>query len=314
MNIKEKIQDIENDILCKIFRQNQSIFTYHVRPQRAEDYEIERVDYARGKNVGIIIQGNICTKYNFTYENIKLYKRMFPYCHIVLSTWSNEDSSLINKIAQLGIEIIQSDIPEIEGHGHLNYQLKSTSEAIKLLKEMGCDYILKTRTDQRICSEMSITYLIDMVNMYPTNKEITNAGRIAVCSNGCFFGRLYNVTDMLLFGRTTDIEKYFSAPKDLRNGIDYLQDDQIEYSKNRPGEIYLSTHYIESLGFELKWTEKDSNYFIKELFVIVDSESLDWLWLKYSRNEYRWRKYNNRVLRPMTHKDWLKLYMEDRYD
>ena len=179
---------------------------------------------------------------------------------------------------------------------------------------MGCDYILKTRTDQRICSEMSITYLIDMVNMYPTNKEITNAGRIAVCSNGCFFGRLYNVTDMLLFGRTADIEKYFSAPKDLRNGIDYLQDDQIEYSKNRPGEIYLSTHYIESLGFELKWTEKDSNYFIKELFVIVDSESLDWLWLKYSRSEYRWRKYNNRVLRPMTYKDWLKLYMEDRYD
>ncbi len=158
---------------------------------------------------------------------------------------------------------------------------------------------------------MNITYFLDLLKEYPMRIDIENAKRIVVCSNGCFSNRLYNVTDMVLFGELRDIKRYFSAPIDTRNGIDYSQENLLEYSKNRPGEIYISTHYIESLGFELKWTESDSKYYMKELFIIVDSESLDWIWLKYTMREYRWRKYKDRKLIQMTHKDWLRLYMEE---
>lgn len=308
--VKDVIKDIVNYIQCKVLKHRKSIFTYHIRPQFAEDYEIEQSDFAKGKKVGIIVQGNICYKYNFTFETIKLYKKLYPTCYIVLSTWNNEDPLLIKKIELLGVDVILSEYPNNAGNGHLNYQLKSTAEGIYFLKKKGCEYILKTRTDQRICSEMNITYLLDILKVYPSSR-ITNAGRIVVCSNGCFFGRLYNVTDMLLFGKTKDIEMYFSAPQDLRDSIDYSQKDQVEYSKKRPGEIYLTTSYIERLGFELKWTAEDSDFYMKELFVIVDSESMDWIWLKYNRREYKWRLYNSRFLRPITHKDWLRLYIDD---
>lgn len=302
---------IKNKLLCKLCKEKDAIFTYHVRPQKAEDYEVKTVDLTYGKKVCILLQGNICYKYNFTYETLKLYRKLYPNCLLVLSTWNNENRDLLKKIKDLGVHVIESATPSKSGHGNINFQLTSTNAGIEYALSQNVDYILKSRTDQRLCSEMNITYMMDILKEYPIHIAAKGVGRIVVCSNGCFSNRLYNVTDMLLFGKSNDIHRYFDAPYDERCGIDYSQEDPIEYSKNRPGEIYLSTHYIENLGFDLKWTEDDSNYYIKELFAVIDSASLDWVWLKYTMREYRYRKYKDNNLIPFTHKEWLRLYLEN---
>ncbi len=131
MKIKEKFKDKKNEILCRLCKEKEYIFTYHVRPKKADDYEIDRVDLMLDKKVCIILQGNICYKYNFTYETIKLYKKMYPNSIIILSTWNNEKKELVNEIKELGVYVIESELPTNNGHSNINYQLKSTIEAIK---------------------------------------------------------------------------------------------------------------------------------------------------------------------------------------
>ena len=100
--------------------------------------------------------------------------------------------------------------------------------------------------------------------------------------------------------------RFFSFPIDTRTSEDIVEgEDLVKYSKKRPGEIYITTNYIEGLGFKLKWTREDSEYFFRELFLVVDAETLDWYWPKYTEREYRWRNYGNVQLCPYSFKDWL---------
>lgn len=279
MNRIMSLMKVFRDELIKIlYRERNSIMTIHARPKYAHDYTVFEIDKVKNESVAIIIQGNICYDNNFTVETIKLYKKLYPKCLIVLSTWDNENLKIINDIKKLGVCVVESSIPNVSGHGNLNYQLISTMAGVKIAKEKNVQYILKTRTDQRLCSSMNITYMLNLLKLFPLKLPLDCIGRIVVCSNGTFSNRLYNVSDMVLFGRTLDIANYFSAPLDNRSRIDYSQEDFINYSRNRPGEIYIATHYIESLGFNLKWTKSDSDYYLKELFIVVDSEALDWVW------------------------------------
>lgn len=294
------------------FRKKKKLFlTTHTRPVLAHDYDLVP-DYSLGFCVCIIVQGNLMYEDDFTFETIKLYRKLYPSSTIVLSTWDDEDESMITRIKLLGCHVIQSSKPNLPGHGNLNFQIYSTNAGIKYAEKIGAQYVLKTRTDQRICAPQSLTFLLNTLKNYPISLKRDDIGRLVVMSNGCFSNRLYNVTDMLLFGKLSDIRNYFSAPYDNRYKVDYSQENQIEYSKNRPGEIYLSTHYIERLGFELQWTKSDSEFYFRELFVVVDSESLDFFWPKYTDHEYRWRRYINNKMSQLTYRDWLRLYMQTR--
>lgn len=258
------------------------------------------------------MQGAIKYEYDFTLETVKLYKKLYPKTVLIVSTWEEESEKYLKKIENVGVIIIKNSKPDKSGHGSINYQLKSTKIAIDIALSRDCEYILKTRTDQRLYGESNISYLLQLLNDYPINISVSANARIIICSNGCFSGRLYNISDMILFGMAEDILAYFSCPYDCRNNLTIVQgDDLLEYSKKRPGEIYFSTNYIEYLGFDLKWTEEDSMYFIKELFLIVDNEALDWYWPKYTDSEYRWRDYSGSGLRQLTHKDWKRLQVNE---
>ena len=306
---KDKIKKIFNKIGLDIYRHDNRYYrTTYLRPKYACDVRVNEQDFCFGKKVAIIIQGAIKHEDDFTLESVKLYRKLYPNSFVIISTWSEEPHEYLRKIEALEAKVIQNEKPLNPGHGSINYQLKTTKAAIDLAVEKGCEYILKTRTDQRIYGEGNLSYLMQILWENPLHIETKAKGRLITCNNGCFSGRLYNISDMVLFGYSEDILAYYSCSEDIRNNpIIDPGNDMVMYSQKRPGEIYFSSNYIEYLGFELQWTEADSLYYIKELFLIIDNEALDWYWPKYTDSEYRWRDYSGRKLRQLTNKDWKRL-------
>lgn len=289
---------------------DENFITYWFRPKKTDNVYLN-FSCPETKNVGIVIQGPLRLQNDFTLETAKLYRRFYPNCEIILSTWENEDEQYTNKFLNLGVHVIRSKIlPEnLWRFGSTNQQRETSLAGIKKAKDLDCEYVAKTRTDQRFYSPSAIKLLLKLIDLYPLKDSIKSAKkRIIACSVGTFSDkRRYNVSDLFLFGTTYDIERYFSCPIDTR---DYkklpVYDGEAENSKNRFGEIWFTTHYLELCGNKLKWTKEDSDNLRNNFFIIVDNEMIDLYWDKYTILEYRWRNYLNQIPHdPVTFSDWL---------
>lgn len=281
--------------------------TYWYRPKKARD--ISYISKSESfKNIGIVIQGPILLENSFTLETVKLYKKLYPNCPIIVSTWSDENESELKRIKECGGIVVQSSYPEIQGHERVNYQKESSLTGIRLAKKMGCKYVLKSRTDQRIYGNNVMDYFKKLINYFPLKIDTKANKRIICCSLCTIKNRLYNISDMLLFGDINDMERYFN-PKDALNTVSGLKrfnefKEPIKWAKTRPGEIFFSTNYIENCGHKLKWTYEDSDYYRNQLFIVVDSEAIDLFWPKYTRKEYMWRSYTDEPFETVGFKDW----------
>lgn len=286
-------------------------YTYWTRPKKAENVECES---SIQPETAILIQGPIKYEDDFTFETVKLYKKMFPQSPLIVSTWSNEDKDVLRKIEEEGARVCLSDPPDPDSvqNYSVNLQLKNTKKGIELAKQEGYLFCAKTRSDQRIYSWNALSFCRKMIEMFPVeDKEEGIRGRILTTSMGTFDKRLYNISDLFLFGYTDDMLLYYSCPEDLRDHrYEKHPDDFVEYSKLKTGEIWFSTCYMEAIGHKLLWTKQDSEEVMRDYFIIIDAESIDLFWAKYTKREYRWRTYTNEGLKPITYSDWFLMYCD----
>lgn len=312
---KQYIKILKNLIFpCKPVKQE--IFTtYHDRPKMASKISAFVPDEI--SDVVIVIQGPLKREDDFTLETIKLYKKYYPKTPIIVSTWDTEPESDMERIKAVCGESGVVISPFWSGGCSHNYQRASALAGVKKAQENGCRFILKTRTDQRIYAPNVLSFLVKLWNDFPLNIKCAAKGRLITCGMSTFSNRLYNISDMFVFGRTEDIVRYFSCLEDKRDFSQIkkpIPDDYptymgytAEYSKMRTGEIWFTSHYIESSGFDLKWTFEDSDYYRNELFIIVDDAMLDFYWPKYTDKEYRWRNYKTiDSLHQVTFMEWYK--------
>lgn len=280
--------------------------TYWKRPRSSYDIFDGNSSYS-SSDVAIVLQGPLLLDDDFTYETILLYRKTYPLCKIILSTWEDSDIKSINRIKKIGgVEVCLSKIPKVRGRENINLQKKSSIAGIELAQSLGCKYVLKSRTDQRMYKSNIVLFLLKLLTNNPLNVDISSNSRLIVTSLGTFKNRLYNISDMFVFGEVEDVYKFFNVPE-----VSCLEDefiypkDQVEYSKLRPGEIYFTTNYIESLGYELKWTIHDSDYYRNSLFIVIDDEMVDLFWPKYNNYEHKFRQYgSNRDLFQCTFSEW----------
>lgn len=288
---------------------DREFFTYWTRPKYAADIECK---VSKVSNVAIVIQGPIKYENDFTVETVRLYKKMFPDTEIIVTTWSNEDKKVLDRMKEAGATVLLSDMPKVmTGLDYsVNLQRKNTRKGLLYAKEKRYFFCAKTRTDQRIYEGSALEFCVRMLKNFPiTDSNIMAKGRIISTSLGTFDNRFYNVSDLFLFGYTEDLLRYYSCPEDTREHTNgKAPEDKLLYSKRRTGEIWFSTHYIEAIGHKLLWTKKDNDYVIGNYFIIVDAESMDLFWWKYTKREYRWRTYLNRELGQVTFSDWYLMY------
>ncbi len=288
---------------------NKKFITYDEKPVYSDDYHASSDDLKNPVCLAIVMQGQIKLQNDFTYETLKLYKKTFKDCPLILSTWKTEDQKAIEKIKSLGVDVILNDDPSVKDFANINRQIFSTQQGLSFAKTKCVDYVIKTRTDQRLYETNIPEYLFNVLKTFPAYDGNVQKSRLITISFNTFKYRLYDINDMFLFGHIDEVIKFWSCEFETRTEIPKF-DNLLEYCKWRPSEIYFTTEYLKKLGYKYDWTLKDSWNAYARYFCVIDSESVGFYWPKYFNFTNYWRNFlgANPELEELTFKEWLNLY------
>lgn len=297
-------------LLIAIKEKREGVFyTVHKRPKESKNILPSIVKYNNMPKTAIVMQGQVITKNNFTLETALLYRKFFPDTALILSTWKNEDQETIKKIRESGWSVIENEKPLYSGHFNINYQIVSSVNGIKLAKELGLDYVLKTRTDQRMNNPNSLQIFHYLDSLYPPHNN-KQTRRLFVPNIGTLQYRPYGVGDMIMFGHINDMILYWDAKHDMRADTLEMFPTVIEIAKIRKTEVYLCTEYLEKIKQPISWTLNDSWTIFGKYFCIFDNTLLDMFWYKYQvHEEYRFHYYNKIHTHQLMHYyEWVACY------
>ena len=272
--------------------------------------------------IGVVIQGPLRLNDNFTMETVRHYLAL-PNCKsVIVSTWDTEDTITIEKIKNLGAEVVLSNAPSVSGRLNVNKQIVSSREGIRRAIDLGCKYVAKTRSDQRINSLYALSALPALIELFPRDgKESEKQKRLIAISYSTYKWSPYTLCDMFMFGLPEDMMDYWNAPLDDqeydRNSFQniYNRDSTTfcELISIYP-ENYLMQSYMEKIKEAVEISNSCWWKILAKHFIIVDWEWLDVYWPKYLPNDERKELINNASVlnQSMFHADWLNLYLSNK--
>ncbi len=282
-------------------------------PIKAKNYQLQSDAYTI-PSLCIVIQGPIVKENDFTLETCKIYKKIFNNSEtIILSTWDTEDKKYLKNFEAIGVKVLLSKAPDFAGRANLNYQILSTMKGLKEGEKLGCEYAIKTRTDQRFYSTNLSRDLFNLLKIYPPSPNYNMHSRLVALSFNSFKYRYYGISDMFLFGNTQDMLKYWNSPLDTKKYEEYKTIKQKDLWQQYCSETYIASHFLKNIGVTPEFTLKHTWKIYKDLFIFIDKEILDMYWPKYTNLDSRWRLFRPNMLEEMRHSDWLNLYLNDDF-
>lgn len=288
--------------------------TFSFKPKKVKNFK-NLSEIANNNSVGIVLQGPIGGGIDFLIETVKFYKQLYPECFLVISTWDTESAQNKLKLENVNIKVLYNNLPESLGYGNINAQILSTYNGINFLNSQGCKYIMKTRTDCRIFRPNAISYMINLLNVFE-NKKNSQKNRIIACSSNTCKYRIYGITDILLFGHVDDISIYFEN-KYFDEGLKLfgkkIEEEKIVNFTPVVSEVFLCAKYLINIGEKLDWTLEHYWNCVKDYFLIIDFNSIDFFWKKYDWNfEQKFHKhFTLETNRPIDFLDWIYMYGND---
>ena len=265
------------------------------------------------ESVGIIIQGPIRHEDNFTLETVKYYRKIFPTAVLIVSTWVDEDKSVLEQMKAEGAHIITSEMPEIRGVANVNCQIKTTLAGIRFAEKMELRHALKTRSDQRICAWNALRYFLSLNKAFPTSPETKTKERLIIANEFTRRFTPFHFSDFLMFGNVDDLKLYWEQPfsrvKD-RGRFSKIS----EVNEDNCAERFLSRNFAAKTKPECKYTMSEYYSFLRNYFCIVDLQQLDlyWHWgqkwavgLRFKIRHFS-AKYNSEMC--IDFADWLYIY------
>jgi hypothetical protein len=234
-------------------------------------------------NICLLMQGPLIEKNNFTFETLKWYKNCNPEISIIFSTWDNQNDKIIKKIKNLGIYVIENELPKNKGIVNVNLQIISTNSGLNLAENKNLQYVLKTRSDQRIYDyKMLFVYFLNILKIFPLDDKSYMKQRLIISSLNTYQNRLYGVSDMFMFGRICDMKLYWDIPLQSENILP-TKIDYNYYISYKLGEGAFVMNFFTKINFIPKWNNVDSDFFLCKYFYIVDKEDIGLFWYKYKR-------------------------------
>ena len=284
--------------------------TFHLRPKKSENFYLKSTAKTEEK-FAIIIQGPIQDRFFFLKNTIEIYKKIFPNSSIIISTWENENINLINTLKKENIFILFNKEPS-KSLSNIDHQIYSTNSALKFAKEIGAKYSIKTRADIRINKNNLETFLLSLIRTFPAKKNNFINSRIIVPSLITFKYRIYSLSDIVMFGETEDLIKYFDK-ETFAEGLKKFDLNENNLLKNETpiiAEIFLCSRFVNNLEGKISWELNNWWATLKNYFCVIDNSSLDLFWYKYDwEYEYRYlRTYSGKFARAIDFQDWLALY------
>jgi len=293
-----------------IDRTKDNYLTYHLRPKNSENFYLESTCDVDEK-FAIIIQGPIQEKFNFLKNTLEIYKKIFKNSLLIISTWENENINLINTLKDKNTFILFNKEPD-NSFRNVNHQIYSTNIALKLAQEKGAKYSIKTRADIRINKNNIETFLYSLIKTFPVKKNNLIKSRIIVPSLVTFKFRIYSLSDLVMFGETEDLIKYFDLETFTEGLKRFGLNEKNLLKEETPvvAEIFLCSRFISNIDDKINWDLESWWKALRNYFCIIDNSSLDLFWYKYDwEYEYRYlRTYSGKFSRAIDFQDWISLY------
>lgn len=218
---------------------------------------------------------------------------------------------MINTLKKENIFILFNKEPN-KSLSNIDHQIYSTNSALKFAKEIGAKYSIKTRADIRINKNNLETFLLSLIKTFPAKKNNFINSRIIVPSLITFKYRIYSLSDIVMFGETEDLIKYFDK-ETFAEGLKKFDLNENNLLKNETpiiAEIFLCSRFVNNLEGKISWELNNWWATLKNYFCVIDNSSLDLFWHKYDwEYEYRYlRTYSGKFSRAIDFQDWLALY------
>ena len=307
----EKILDVIVRLEPKLLLRKGNFFWSIKKITKSTKLNNKEIKYERKIKFGIVVQGPIIKELNFTIDNLISLRENYPEAKIVLSTWENED---INQelLKKLKIEVIKNKYPE-KGLENLNYQIFSTIQGIKKLKECGVEYILKLRTDQRIYNKNIEISLVNLLDIFPIKGEnLLQKKRIITTGINTYKYLPFSISDMLMFGTIEDMEKYWEVELSKKELLDNEIFKEIYKTTKKKTiwscEIYLYVNFLKKVK-NIKKINYSLNEYYKTLHEnVIITDIIEFYWFKYRLLDDNLS--NNRVARLqfLREDEWINLY------
>lgn len=310
----DRLYGVLKQILPEVENRFGAFITYHQRPIATSNVHTKCDPLRSRPKTAIILQGPVIKEFAFTEETIRLYRKHFPDDPVILSTWENEGDGIVRLGGEVGVHIVTNKVPSYSGQSNINLQIVSSRSGVEKAMELGAEYILKTRTDQRIYAPDVLHFLFNMTEVFPARGgNGTQKKRIVGVNLNTFRYRMYGLSDMVIYGHVDDMNRFWRAPLDNRVFSEEFAESRGKslriFANWRVCEVYLATEFLREVGHALEWTLGDSWKAFSDHFCVVDKEQLDLFWLKYNRLEYRSINYDEfNAKQELTFRDWLNVY------
>ena len=248
--------------------------------------EPPRIDYDSsllnpfGDKIAIVLQGAVDNKSNSLSSIISRYQSLYPLAHIILSTWEDENTDFLQSTEKL--HLVKSIKPRNPGIANVNLQIVSTRSGIELAEALGCQYVIKSRSDQML---LNSTFLINLYEIVDKNSTQINNLKLVISSFNTFCFRKYSISDMFTFGEISEMKNFWFIPLDPRDSFELsLIDisDNESWCKLRVAENYISCLYLEKWGLTLDFTFEQYYEALSDYFIVIDAQELGQTWTKYT--------------------------------
>lgn len=343
MCISEQYKNILIGFILKHISLNSN--EYHMFTTLPRDLEYLKnkiVPLDDSSDVAIVIQGPIITDDNFTINSIEIFTYLFPKAKIIMSTWKNQDFDIKDKFIQKNVYLIENEPPSNVGTLNVNLQIVSSLAGVKQAEKLGCKYVLKIRSDQRITKPSSLKYMINSLMMFKIdNNSVLNSRLIFLGDlTNTYTNLAFHISDFIVFGNTKDVIKLYDIPLDLRSyafkedvlnkyklQYDYIWNNESDTSLIEMPEYLNYNYFIDQLMSPEQYIiyefikknltlEHNDNYLylykelLKRYVIILDHDDLGLYWFKkffkyMNLNIYqRGNRYGK-----LNHRMWLDLYI-----
>jgi hypothetical protein len=258
--------------------------------------------------VAVIIQGPIIRNDDYTFETARYYRSSLSQ-KVIVSTWADDVHEKERKrYLDIDVDLVLSQKPKNPGVSNVNMQIVSTLAGLRVARQEGCKFALKTRTDLRIYSPEAVKLMRSISRNFPITTNTKQASRIIGLSHNTFKYRVYSLSDLVLFGDTCDLERYFDVQLD-QSSVAKQTRTLGEWSRERYCEAKFFSNFIEGLGEPVDFTLRQYHLNLSKRFAIVDAESVDLHWPKYSLVDNRYQRYGRKnSAEIITYAYWLSLF------
>lgn len=300
-----------------LFLTTNSYISIVLRPKYSRDINIR--PFQKGNNdTSILIQGPITNNIKFLTETVKIYKKNFPKTDVILSMWDYEEKLLNTYLKENFNEIIINKGDDVNNPaiGNLNLQTQSTFKGLEYIQKCKKKFTIKQRADGRIYNPNCINFFKNLSKSFPTNSK--EYSRILVSNIGTMKYRFFCLSDLLLFGTTNDLLKYFKN-ECYEVGLKKI-DSKINLKfpiKNGVPitvETFLCMRYMKNFNVNLKLNQSCWRKILKKYFLIFDVSSIDFFFKKhgYHFEERQIKTYSNIDHEAINFSDWLDVYYNDK--